>query len=180
MAIPFPDIDPVAFHIGPLAIRWYALSYVAGIVLGWKYILFQIKRFPHQRPNVDDIENFANWAVMGILIGGRIGYVLFYNWNFYSQNLQEIFKIWNGGMSFHGGMLGMFLAVIFFAKNIKYHRLFLAIILLWLHRSDCSLDGWRTSLTENCTGVRRRFHGGLSFRVVAICRVTPASFMKPP
>src|SRR3546814_2933236 len=97
--IPFPNIDPIALEIGPLVIRWYALAYIAGILLGWRYCLHLARR-DTIRPNAQDFDDFVFWAVLGIILGGRIGYVAFYNTAYYLQNPFDALKIWEGGMSF--------------------------------------------------------------------------------
>ena len=122
LTIAFPAIDPVAISIGPFAIRWYALAYIGGIVLGWIYARALIKSeklwggpAPIAPVQLDD---FILWVTLGIIIGGRTGYVLFYNPGFFIQNPLAIFKLWEGGMSFHGGFLGCVAAVMLFAlKN---------------------------------------------------------------
>ena len=122
LTIAFPAIDPVAISIGPFAIRWYALAYIGGIVLGWIYARVLIKSeklwggpAPIASVQLDD---FILWVTLGIIIGGRTGYVLFYNPGFFIQNPVAIFKLWEGGMSFHGGFLGCVAAVMLFAlKN---------------------------------------------------------------
>ncbi len=114
----FP-IDPVAFAIGPVVIRWYALAYLAGFLLGWKYCMRLAARTPDMRPNATDIDNFLTWAVIGVILGGRIGYVLFYQLDYYMSEPIEALKIWRGGMSFHGGVLGVMFAMIGFAKLHK-------------------------------------------------------------
>jgi phosphatidylglycerol:prolipoprotein diacylglycerol transferase len=122
LTIAFPKIDPVAISIGPIAIRWYALAYIAGIVLGWIYARSLVKKerlwggpVPITLVQLDD---FILWVTLGIIVGGRTGYVLFYNPAFFIQNPVEIFQLWHGGMSFHGGFLGCVAAVMLFAlKN---------------------------------------------------------------
>ncbi|MBI1778139.1 MAG: prolipoprotein diacylglyceryl transferase [Proteobacteria bacterium] len=112
--IPFPMIDPVAIAIGPLAIRWYALSYIAGLLLGWRYGLW----IARQRPslvNPEAVDEFLTWATIGVVIGGRLGYVLFYQPGYHLQHPLEILMVWHGGMSFHGGALGVVAAIILFA-----------------------------------------------------------------
>ena len=123
------QIDPVAFAIGPLVIRWYALAYLAGFLLGWKYCLFLVKGNDDLRPNTDDIDAFLTWAVVGVIVGGRIGYALFYNFEFYSMNPLEVVKIWKGGMSFHGGMLGVLVAMYLYAKKHEINVFRLADII---------------------------------------------------
>ena len=113
LAIPFPAIDPVALRLGPLAIRWYALAYVAGLVLAWLLIrkLAGGARGTMTRSEVDDL---LVWATLGVVLGGRLGYVIFYKPLFFLQNPDQILVLWEGGMSFHGGMLGVIGAAIAF------------------------------------------------------------------
>jgi phosphatidylglycerol---prolipoprotein diacylglyceryl transferase len=121
LAIAFPVFDPIAIQLGPIAIRWYALAYIGGIVLGWIYARSLIKKerlwggpAPISLPQLDD---FILWVTVGIIVGGRTGYVLFYNPAFFAQHPAEIFQLWNGGMSFHGGFLGCVAAVMWFARR---------------------------------------------------------------
>lgn len=117
LALPYPQIDPVLVEIGPFAIRWYALAYVAGLFLGWRYILrLNAKDGPMTRPQIDDL--FV-WVALGVLLGGRLGYVLFYDPAGYFADPIEIVKIWKGGMSFHGGFLGVAVALILFCWQRK-------------------------------------------------------------
>jgi phosphatidylglycerol:prolipoprotein diacylglycerol transferase len=110
VAIPFPAIDPVAIAIGPFAVRWYALAYIVGLLLGWRYCLALAARPPGlvARRDVDD---FLLWATLGVVLGGRTGYVLFYNLDQYARHPVEALYLWHGGMSFHGGALGVTLAI---------------------------------------------------------------------
>jgi phosphatidylglycerol---prolipoprotein diacylglyceryl transferase len=112
-AIPFPAIDPVAVSFGPIAIRWYALAYIAGLVLGWRWCLMLAMRPPHVAKR-QDVDDFLFWATLGVVLGGRLGYVLFYKPGFYLTHPAEILAVWEGGMSFHGGALGVILAMILF------------------------------------------------------------------
>lgn len=109
------NIDPVIFSIGPLVVRWYALAYLAGFLLGWKYCLALVSSDKDTKPNKDHIDDFLTWAIIGVIIGGRLGYVTFYQFDYYADNPAEIIKIWKGGMSFHGGMLGVLIAMITYA-----------------------------------------------------------------
>ena len=118
----FPEIDPVIFSIGPLAVRWYGVAYVVGIVLGWRYarrIAARDDLWPANRApmTVVDLDDFLIWAAIGIVAGGRIGYILFYDMAQVAANPLRMFEIWNGGMSFHGGFLGVLLAMILFARS---------------------------------------------------------------
>jgi len=120
LTIAFPQFDPVAISIGPLAIRWYALAYIGGIVLGWIYarsLLKSERLWGGPAPiTLVQIDDFILWVTIGIILGGRTGYVLFYNPAFFIQNPVEIFQLWHGGMSFHGGFLGCVAAVMLFAR----------------------------------------------------------------
>jgi phosphatidylglycerol:prolipoprotein diacylglycerol transferase len=115
-AFPFPPIDPVAIAIGPVAIRWYALAYIAGLLLGWRYCLCLADRPPGlvRRRDVDD---FLLWATLGVVIGGRLGYVLFYRPGYYLEQPLEALFLWHGGMSFHGGAIGVAVAIWLFARS---------------------------------------------------------------
>jgi phosphatidylglycerol:prolipoprotein diacylglycerol transferase len=120
-AIPFPAIDPVLVQFGPLAIRWYALAYIVGIFGGWMYaraIVRNEKLWGGAAPmTVTDFDDFVLWVTLGIILGGRAGYVLFYNFPHFASHPLEIFQLWNGGMSFHGGFAGCVTAVILFGRK---------------------------------------------------------------
>lgn len=123
--ISYPNIDPVLLSLGPLDIRWYSLAYVLGIILGAWYILNLNKRFT----KLDQLKPFDDmllWAILGIILGGRIGYILFYQFGYYMHYPTQIFKIWEGGMSFHGGLVGFTLAMFWYAK--RQHYPFLSIM----------------------------------------------------
>jgi phosphatidylglycerol:prolipoprotein diacylglycerol transferase len=117
--IPFPHIDPILVHIGPLAVRWYALAYIVGIIAGWFYaraIIASPRLWGGAAPfTVVDFDDFIIWITLGIILGGRIGYVLFYNFPHFAAHPAEIVALWKGGMSFHGGFIGCVLAVVLFA-----------------------------------------------------------------
>jgi len=114
-AIPFPAIDPVAVAIGPFVVRWYALAYIVGLLLGWRYCLVLAHR-PPRLVERRDIDDFLVWATLGVVLGGRIGYVLFYQPGYYLQHPIEALYLWHGGMSFHGGALGVTLAILLFTR----------------------------------------------------------------
>ncbi len=118
LVLDFPDIDPIAIQLGPLAIRWYALAYIAGIVLAWLYMRWLAKRSPVFATPAQ-VDDFLVWATLGIVLGGRLGYVLFYNFGYYLQHPIEILFLWQGGMSFHGGFLGVALAIYLYARHLK-------------------------------------------------------------
>ncbi len=121
LTIPFPAIDPVIVSLGPLAIRWYSLSYVAGLLIGWWVMMRLADRppAPGQNPVVsrEIIDDFLLWATLGVILGGRLGYVLFYKSAYYLGDPLRILEVWKGGMSFHGGLLGVVIATILFARR---------------------------------------------------------------
>ena len=116
-AIPFPAIDPVLISIGPLAIRWYSLAYIAGILIGWRYILGLAAVRKQDGIDAAAIDDLIVWLVLGVILGGRLGYVLFYKADYYASNPLEAFYVWQGGMSFHGGAIGVILAMALFSRK---------------------------------------------------------------
>lgn len=120
--IPFPQIDPVALQIGPLGIRWYALAYIAGIVIGWRVARRLVEATP-AAGTARQVDDFVTWATLGIIIGGRLGYVLFYRPAYYLQNPLEALAVWQGGMAFHGGALGVIVAALLFCRSEKLNPL---------------------------------------------------------
>jgi len=126
MAITFPNIDPVIFAIGPIAIRWYALAYIAGLFGGLKYVEILLTKKPaYHMPNFNKatLEDLFSYIALGVILGGRLGYVLFYKPSFYFANPAEILKVWQGGMSFHGGLLGVIIGIIIFSYRHKFKPL---------------------------------------------------------
>lgn len=119
--LPYPAINPVLVHIGPLAVRWYALAYIVGILAGWVYargLIAAKSLWNGTAPLTEiDFDDFIIWITLGIILGGRIGYVLFYNLPLFAAHPAQIFQLWNGGMSFHGGFLGCTVAIILFARR---------------------------------------------------------------
>ncbi|MDD2325305.1 MAG: prolipoprotein diacylglyceryl transferase [Alphaproteobacteria bacterium] len=118
-AFVFPPLDPVLLSLGPLEIRWYALAYVVGFVAGIALCKKLALRF-NQGIKPADYDDFLTWAIIGTLLGGRLGYVLFYQGAYYLEQPLEALKIWHGGMSFHGGMLGVIAAATLFARRRKF------------------------------------------------------------
>lgn len=117
-AIAFPTIDPVMIEIGPLVIRWYALAYIAGLVLGWLYLRWLVQR-PGWQLTAVDLDDLLFYITLGVVLGGRFGYVMFYRPGFYLSHPGEILAVWQGGMSFHGGLLGVVVAMAVFAYRRK-------------------------------------------------------------
>ena len=116
------NLDPILFDFGFLVIRWYSLAYIFGILIGWwlgKRII--LKRFQNLDFDIKEFDNLITYIIISILLGGRIGYVLFYNFGYYLSNPFDIFKIWEGGMSFHGALIGIILGTYWFSikKNIQ-------------------------------------------------------------
>ena len=122
------NFDPVAFQILSLEIRWYSLAYIAGIILGWSYCKKKLIKDQHILALFDD---FITYLIIGVILGGRLGYALFYNLKFYLENPFEVLMIWNGGMSFHGGLIGVFIATKLFSSKHKInHFVFLDLVAL--------------------------------------------------
>jgi len=130
LVIPFPQIDPILVQLGPIAIRWYALAYVAGLLLGWWYLvrllkierLWTVSPFDGKRPiTPEQVGDLFIWATLGVILGGRLGYVLFYGLVYQTHDFLDnpllVFEAWKGGMSFHGGMIGVVLAIIIYARR---------------------------------------------------------------
>lgn len=126
-ALAFPIIDPVLISFGPFAIRWYALAYITGLLGGWwlgrRLVRSQELWSGLPRPSLQDIDDVIVWVALGIVLGGRIGYVLFYNFESYLAQPLEMFAVWRGGMSFHGGFLGAVAALALFARSRKLSML---------------------------------------------------------
>jgi phosphatidylglycerol:prolipoprotein diacylglycerol transferase len=131
LVIAFPSIDPIAFELGPIVIRWYALAYIVGIVAGWRLALRLVERPPifMDRVAIDDL---VAWVTLGVILGGRLGYVLFYKPGHYLTNPLDALMLWHGGMSFHGGMIGVIVATIVFAHRRRIPALALLDIVALL------------------------------------------------
>ena len=126
--MPFPNFDPVLLHIGPLAIRWYALAYIAGILLGWWYCTQLVKKTDLWTPAVPpisprQIDDLVLWITVGVIVGGRAGSVLFYGRDQYADHPLDVFAIWKGGMSFHGGFIGVTIALVVYSLVNKLDML---------------------------------------------------------
>lgn len=119
-ALPFPNIDPVIVQVGPVAIRWYGLGYIVGILFAWWYakrMVTDTRLWANNTPPMKpvDLDDFVVWAALGVVLGGRLGYVFFYDLPQFLANPLSLVAVWNGGMSFHGGMLGTILAMVLFS-----------------------------------------------------------------
>src|SRR5580704_5866356 len=114
----FPNFDPVIVQLGPFGIRWYALAYILGLVLGWR-LMRRLVRLPPEVATTLQVDDFLTWATLGVVLGGRLGYVLFYQPGVYLAHPTQIFEVWHGGMSFHGGTLGVTVAIVWFCYRNK-------------------------------------------------------------
>lgn len=117
----FPDISPIAFEIGPLVVRWYALAYVVGILVAQRYVMWLDNRRPILSEKARD--DLILYGVIGVILGGRIGYTLFYNFQYYMHNPLEVLHVWQGGMSFHGGFAGILIAFFIYARKYRINWL---------------------------------------------------------
>ncbi len=109
-------LDPVAFQIGPLALRWYSLSYIVGILAAW-WLLARMVRRPDAPMEAKQVDDLISWATLGVILGGRLGYVIFYNPGQYLEAPLDALKLWEGGMSFHGGLIGVIVAMLLYARS---------------------------------------------------------------
>lgn len=116
----YPEIDPVAFSLGPLDVRWYGIMYLLGFLSGFLLLKMRAQR-PGSHWTAEQVSDLIFYGAMGVILGGRVGYVLFYNFSGFLANPLSLFQVWNGGMSFHGGLLGVMIAVWLFARNSKKH-----------------------------------------------------------
>ena len=127
LALLFPAIDPALIEFGPLAVRWYSLAYIAGLLLGCMYMGRLAQRMPDVL-SANDAMDFMTWATVGVILGGRVGYILFYKLAFYLDNPMQMMYVWQGGMSFHGGLLGVVLAGLLYTRRKKIPALVFADI----------------------------------------------------
>ncbi len=116
----YPDINPVAFHLGPLAIHWYGLMYLIGFFLGWSALSWRLKKHPDIYPFTKaQLSDFIFYVAVGVILGGRLGYIFFYDWSYFIANPLFVFQTWKGGMSFHGGLIGVMVALWIYSKMHK-------------------------------------------------------------
>jgi phosphatidylglycerol:prolipoprotein diacylglycerol transferase len=127
--IPFPNIDPVMIKIGPLSIRWYGVMYLIGFAVSYILVKYQIKK-KKLAISTDDLESLYSFLILGLVLGARLGYVLFYNFSDYLKNPVELFAVWHGGMSFHGGLIGAVVAGVIFSMKKKYNVWVLSDIII--------------------------------------------------
>ncbi len=129
--LPFPDIDPVLIQLGPVALHWYGLAYIVGLLGGWAYMLRLVggAQWPHKHFGRAACDDSLLWMTLAVIIGGRLGYVVFYNLEFFLAHPREIVAIWHGGMSFHGGLLGVIATAMILARAYKVPLLALGDLL---------------------------------------------------
>ena len=179
-ALQFPQIDPIIFQIGPLAIRWYALAYIAGLMLGWKYIVRLVRRDGDKAAMSEvQVDDFLVWATIGVVLGGRLGYVLFYRPGFYLDNPGEILAVWQGGMSFHGGLLGVTAAMLLFSRKYKLSFLGVTDLISMAAPLACFLAASPTSSMANYGAGPVMWPGPWPFPMAGQHRATPARFTNP-
>jgi phosphatidylglycerol:prolipoprotein diacylglycerol transferase len=114
----FPNFDPVLLHLGPISIRWYALAYIVSLILGWRIMRRLVQRSPAVATPLQT-DDFLTWATLGVVLGGRFGYIFFYQPGLYLEHPLLMLQVWNGGMSFHGGMLGVVIALVLYTRQQK-------------------------------------------------------------
>ncbi|MDP7215382.1 MAG: prolipoprotein diacylglyceryl transferase [Rhodospirillales bacterium] len=168
--IPYPSVDPELIRLGPLVIRWYSLAYIAGLLIAWRYLWFLAKR-PPGAASKTDIDDFLVWATLGVILGGRAGHVLFYGGTYYLYNPLAILRVWEGGMSFHGGLLGVAAAEIWFCRKRRIKLLPLADIVacaapigLFLGRLANFINGELYGRVSDVSWAMVFPHGGLAPR----------------
>jgi len=183
LAIPFPMIDPVAVNLGPLPLRWYALAYIGGFVLGWVYLRALSKgeafwRDDQPRPSPDAIDDLLVYVAFGVIIGGRLGHVLIYDPGFYLAHPLEILQTWKGGMAFHGGLLGAMLGMALFARRETIPFLTISDMCAIVAPIGIFFGRVANSSSRKCGGARPTFPGRWFSRWWTMFRATPVSYMK--
>ncbi len=172
----FPQFDPVLLHLGPLQIRWYALAYIVGLVTGWQ-VMRRLVRLTPAVASLTQTDDFLTWATLGVVLGGRLGYCLFYQPGFFLTHPLQIAAVWTGGMSFHGGMIGVITAIVLFCRRNGIPVLGFADRMAIV----TPIGLGPTSSMASCGGGRRRTgcRGAWCFRARRTrCRATPASCIR--
>src|SRR6516162_1895079 len=178
LAIPFPAIDPVAISFGPIAIRWYALAYIVGLLIGWRYCLALAGRPPYLVGR-QDVDDFLVWATLGVVLGGRIGYVLFYKPGYYFLHPLEALYVWLGGMSFHGGALGVTIAILLFTRARKIPLFAFSDIITEAIPIGLFFGRIANFINGELFGRPTHVPWAMVFPMAARCRVIQASSTKP-
>lgn len=118
------NFNPEIFHLGPLSVRWYGLMFALGFIIGYSMVE---KMFKHEKENLKWLDSLLVYIVVATIVGARLGHVIFYDWDYYSQNLGEIFMVWKGGLASHGGVIGIFIALWFYSKKVTHRNIFWVI-----------------------------------------------------
>lgn len=113
----YPHINPIAFHLGPIQVHWYGLMYLLSFLVGWSVAYYRVKHYKHYSWTTEQLTDLLFYVAVGVVLGGRIGYVLFYDFSYFMHHPLFIFKVWDGGMSFHGGLLGVIFACLLWARK---------------------------------------------------------------
>ena len=158
LVLPYPVIDPILIQWGPLAIRWYALAYIAGLIAGWALIrrLVAVEGLwgGAARPSAESVDDLLVYCALGVIVGGRLGNVLFYDPRYYFAHPLEIFEVWRGGMAFHGGLIGAALGAALFARRTRRRSSPFSTSPRSSRRSASSLVGSPISSSRSCGAVR--------------------------
>lgn len=175
--IPFPALDPVAIHFGPFGLRWYSLAYLAGIVLSWFLTKRMVRRYPS--PVSDEmIDDSFFWMTVGMILGGRLGYVFFYNFGYYWEHPWQIFALWRGGMSFHGGLLGVIAAMFFYTRSVRVGFFDLSDLIACVTPIGLFFGRLANFVNAELYGRVTAVPWGVVFPHAVLCPATPASFTK--
>ncbi len=129
------NLNPIIFDFGLLSLRWYSLAYLIGIIFGWWYgkkVISKINKYLDRNLKLELFDDYITYIIIAIILGGRLGYVLFYNLNYFIKNPIEIFFIWNGGMSFHGALIGIIISTIIFSRKFNFDKLILLDIVAYV------------------------------------------------
>lgn len=177
MYIDFPDISPVIFSIGPFSFRWYAMAYLAGIVAAWLLTKRNIAKYNLGITN-EQLDDLVFYTTLGIILGGRIGYVVCYGDGYFWKHPSEIIAVWHGGMSFHGGITGVILGLFCFARRYAFPFLKITDIVALYVPIGIFWAGLPTLSMASYGGGLQPFPGQLNFRKEDICRVILRSCMR--
>ena len=180
--MPFPSLDPVIFEIGPFALRWYALAYIAGLMLGWRYVIMlsqSARLWPNGLPaSREEIDDLLLWITFGVILGGRLGYVMFYNPGYFLAHPRDILAVWQGGMAFHGGLLGVIVAIIIFARRRAIAMLSLGDMVAAAVPIGLLFGRLANFINSELWGRVTQSPWGWFSPMVAPCRATQASFTR--
>ncbi len=182
LVLPFPAINPVLVQWGPLAIRWYALAYIAGLVLGWRLIRHIVSDDRYwngvKRPSPESIDDLLVYCAFGVIIGGRLGNVLLYDPQYYFSHPIDILKIWEGGMAFHGGLIGALIGILIFSRRYGAPTLTVVDLCSLVAPIGIFLGRVANFIRPELWGAGPTSRGRLSFQERTVSRATRARFTK--